>query len=73
MPPEEGLLYQSSAPYVLAQDICQVFAMGSQAAAMGAAARKKAQKASTPLENNLMPFTAVHAYSWPPTKNRIAP
>ena len=58
--PEEGLLYQSSAPYVLAQDICQVFAMGSQAAAMGAAARKKAQKTHSP-ENNLHALLAVYA------------
>lgn len=57
--PEEGLLYQSSAPYVLAQDICQVFAMEAEASAMGAAARARAQKNHAP-ETNLHSLLTIY-------------
>lgn len=49
--PEEGLLYQSSAPYVLARNICDVFAMEANAAAMGAAAQARARKNHDPKTN----------------------
>lgn len=49
--PEEGLLYQSSAPYVLAQDICRVFAMGADAAKMGIAAQRRARLTHDPKQN----------------------
>ena len=49
--PEEGLLYQSSAPYVLAQDICRVFAMEADASNMGAAARRRALLTHDPKQN----------------------
>ena len=49
--PEEGLLYQSSAPYVLAQDICRVFAMEADAAKMGAAAQRRARLTHDPKHN----------------------
>lgn len=58
--PEEGLLYQSSAPYVLAQDICQIFAMKAEAAVMGAAARARAQKNHAP-ETNLRSLLTIYA------------
>lgn len=57
--PEEGLLYQSSAPYVLAQDICQVFAMEERAAAMGAAAQARARKNHDP-ERNLQTLLTIY-------------
>ncbi len=49
--PEEGLLYQSSAPYVLAQDICRVFAMEKDAAKMGIAAQRRARLTHDPKQN----------------------
>lgn len=49
--PEEGLLYQSSAPYVLAQDICRVFAMEADAAKMGIAAQRRARLTHDPKQN----------------------
>ena len=58
--PEEGLLYQSSAPYVLAQDICQIFAMKAEAAVMGAAAQARAQKNHAP-ETNLRSLLTIYA------------
>ena len=49
--PEEGLLYQASAPYVLAQDICRVFAMEDTAAEMGLAAQRRAKVTHAPAQN----------------------
>ena len=57
--PEEGLLYQSCAPYVLARNICQVFAMEADASAMGAAAQASARMTHSP-ENNLHSLFTVY-------------
>lgn len=57
--PEEGLLYQSSAPYVLARDICQIFAMEDHAATMGAAAHARAAKNHDP-ESNLQTLLTIY-------------
>lgn len=48
---EEGFIYQSTAPYMLAHYIETVFAMGADAAAMGQAARSHALKTHDPEAN----------------------
>ena len=48
---EEGLLYQSAAPYMLAHKIMDVFGMEAQAEALGAAARAHALKTHSAGEN----------------------
>ena len=48
---EEGLLYQSAAPYMLAHKIMDVFSMQRQAEALGAAARAHALKTHSAGEN----------------------
>ena len=47
----EGLTYQSTAPYMLAHCIKQVFAMGEKAEAMGAAASEHARRTHDPGKN----------------------
>lgn len=47
----EGFVYQSTAPYLLAHYIAQIFAMGEDAASMGSAARAHAQKTHDPQTN----------------------
>ena len=49
--PREGFVYPSTAPYMLAYDICQVFAMEEKAVALGAAAREHARKTHDPRKN----------------------
>ena len=48
---KEGLVYQSTAPYMLAYYVNQVFAMGDQAETLGAAAREHALKTHDPEKN----------------------
>ncbi len=48
---KEGFVYPSSAPYLLAHHIGQVFALEEQAAAMGQAARAHARKTHDPQTN----------------------
>lgn len=48
---KEGLVYQSSAPYVLAHNICRIFAMGEDAAGFGSAAAKRARLTHDPKAN----------------------
>ena len=48
---KEGFVYQSTAPYMLAHYICQVFAMEDAAAAMGSAAREHALLTHDPEKN----------------------
>lgn len=47
----EGLIYQSSAPYMLAYHIRQIFAMEDAAAVLGRNAREHAQKTHDPKKN----------------------
>lgn len=47
----EGLIYTSTAPYLLAHHIETIFAMEEQAATLGAAARAHAQKTHDPQKN----------------------
>ena len=47
----EGFLYPSADPCMLAEDICRVFAMESEAEEMGAAARIRAQATHDPAKN----------------------
>ena len=56
---EEGFVYQSTAPYMLAYYIKNVFAMGDQAAAMGQAARAHALKTHDP-ETNLRDLLKIY-------------
>lgn len=56
---EEGFVYQSSAPYMLAHHICQVFAMEDAAEAMGKRARSHAAKTHDP-EKNLRDLIAIY-------------
>lgn len=55
----EGFVYQSTAPYMLAHYIKNVFAMGERAAAMGQAARAHAQKTHDP-ETNLRDLLGIY-------------
>ena len=48
---EEGFVYQSTAPYMLAHYVNQVFAMETGAAALGTAARVHARKTHDPEKN----------------------
>lgn len=48
---KEGLVYQSSAPYVLAHNIARMFALEEEAAKFGAAAAKRARRTHDPKEN----------------------
>lgn len=48
---KEGLVYQSTAPYMLAYYVNRVFAMGDQAETLGAAAREHALKTHDPEKN----------------------
>ena len=50
-PGEEGLVYQSTAPYMLAQAICRVFALEAQAGSLGRAAQAHARKTHDPAGN----------------------
>ena len=56
----EGLLYQSTAPYMLAHYIKQVFSMEEEAAAIGGAARDHALMTHDP-EANLNRLLAIYA------------
>ena len=47
----EGFVYPSTAPYMLAHDILEVFRMEEQAENMGASARQRAMKTHAPEEN----------------------
>ncbi len=58
--PGEGFVYPSTAPYMLAARIMEVFAMEDRAEAMGEAARAHAQKTHNS-ENNLRDLLAVYA------------
>jgi len=55
----EGFVYQSTAPYMLAHYIEQVFAMEERAQAMGAAARNHALKTHDP-EKNLQDLLKIY-------------
>lgn len=55
----EGFVYQSTAPYMLAHYIKNVFAMGERAAAMGQAARANARKTHDP-ETNLRDLLGIY-------------
>lgn len=55
----EGFVYQSTAPYMLAHYIKNVFAMGERAAAMGQAARAHARKTHDP-ETNLRDLLGIY-------------
>ena len=55
----EGFVYQSTAPYMLAHYIKNVFAMGERAAAMGQAARAHARKTHDP-ETNLRDLLGIN-------------
>ncbi len=48
---KEGYVYQSTAPYMLAHYIMEVFSKGEQAEVMGAAARERAVKTHNPEQN----------------------
>ena len=56
---KEGLVYQSTAPYMLAYYIKQVFAMEGKAEAMGLSAREHARKTHDP-ETNLKDLIAIY-------------
>lgn len=56
---EEGFVYQSTAPYMLAHHICQIFAMGGDVAAMGQKARSHALRTHDP-EKNLRDLLAIY-------------
>lgn len=55
----EGLVYQSTAPYMLAHYIQQVFDMGSDAAALGQKAREHARITHSP-EKNLQDLLKIY-------------
>ena len=57
--PGEGYVYPSTAPYMLAHDIMEVFAMEHRAAELGAAARAHARKTHDP-EKNLRDLLAIY-------------
>ena len=57
--PGEGYVYPSTAPYMLAHDIMEVFAMEDRAAELGAAARAHARKTHDP-EKNLRDLLAIY-------------
>ena len=57
--PGEGYVYPSTAPYMLAHDIMEVFAMEDRAAELGAAARTHARKTHDP-EKNLRDLLAIY-------------
>lgn len=50
-PQEEGFVYQSTAPYMLAHYVKRVFAMEDKAAAMGEKAAQHAEKTHDPVKN----------------------
>ena len=56
---KEGYVYQSTAPYMLAYYIRQVFAMEDKAASMGQQARSHAAKTHDP-ENNLRDLLDIY-------------
>ena len=56
---KEGLVYQSSAPYMLAHAIKTVFSMEEEAAVLGAAARAHAAQTHDP-EKNLRDLLAIY-------------
>lgn len=56
---KEGYLYQSTAPYLLAYHIQQIFAMGDQAEALGQAARIHAMRTHDP-ETNLKTLLEIY-------------
>ena len=55
----EGYIYQSTAPYMLAHYIKEVFAMGDKAEAMGKAAAKHARITHDP-QKNLEDLLAIY-------------
>ena len=56
---KEGYVYPSSAPYMLADYIQQVFAMEKEAEALGAAAKAHARKTHDP-ETNLNTLLSIY-------------
>jgi len=56
---EEGYIYQSTAPYMLAYHIRQIFAMENAAAPMGQKARAHALRTHDP-EKNLQDLIAIY-------------
>lgn len=56
---EEGLIFQPTAPYMLADSICRVFAMGDRAQTMGQRAREHARKTHDP-EGNLKQLLTIY-------------
>ena len=60
---EEGLIFQPTAPYMLADSICRVFAMEDQAQAMGRRAREHALKTHDP-QANLDQLLAIYGSLW---------
>lgn len=59
MGPEEGRVYQSTAPYMLAYHICELFAMEDRAEEMGRRAHIHARKTHDP-EGNLKQLLAIY-------------
>ena len=57
--PEEGIVYQSTAPYMLADAIEKIFSMEEKAETMGAAAAAHARKTHDP-EKNLRDLLAIY-------------
>ena len=55
----EGYLYQSTAPYLLAYHIQQIFAMEKQAEMLGQAARSHAMRTHDP-ETNLKTLLEIY-------------
>ncbi len=53
MHPGEGFLYQSTAPYMMAEYIMQVFAQGEQAEQLGARAQARARQTHDPEKNRV--------------------
>lgn len=63
MGPEEGRIFQSAAPYMLAWHICELFAMEEKAAELGRRARARALKTHDP-QTNLEQLLAVYGSLW---------
>ena len=58
-PGEEGIVYQSTAPYMLAEAVKQIFDLGKEAEALGAAAAEHARSTHDP-EKNLRDLLAIY-------------
>ena len=61
MHPGEGFVYQSTAPYMLAEYITQVFDLQERAGQMGARARERALQTHNPEKNLAALLSAYEA------------